>query len=146
MTNDSIAHSLDKIAFFLSLQEDNETKVKAYQKAAQYVRDFPEPLEEVLINGQDLTVINGIGRVIAKRIEELIVLGEKQCLKSISGPYPETLFELAAVKGLSPRTIMRLFQNHHIHSLADLRAALRSNQALDLPPACKHALDHHLSK
>ena len=131
MTKREIAHILSEIAFYLRLKQDNPYKSLAYERAARaLLTALHEPHQ--LLTGDTLTDIPGIGRGTAAVIRELLVTGASKLHQTIKGSYPSSLVELGDVPGLRPKQIRRLFEEAGIRSLADLKAACRKNQLLDL--------------
>jgi len=143
MNNATIAETLDKIAFFLEMKAENPFKIRAYRSAARCVRDYEHQLEELLASGGDLTQVCGIGPVIARKVEDLIILGRITTLDRLVGEFPESLYDLNRIRGIGPKTILQLYQRHGISSLAQLRQAVQSDQKLDLPPAICGKIQAH---
>ena len=131
MTTREIAHILSEIAFYLRLKQDNPYKSLAYERAARaLLTALHEPHQ--LLTGDTLTDIPGIGRGTAAVIRELLVTGASKLHETVKGSFPSSLVELGDVPGLRPKQIRRLFEEAGIRSLADLKAACRKNQLLDL--------------
>ena len=131
MTKREIAHILSEIAFYLRLKQDNPYKSLAYERAARaLLTALHEPHQ--LLTGDTLTDIPGIGRGTAAVIRELLVTGASKLHETVKGSFPSSLVELGDVPGLRPKQIRRLFEEAGIRSLADLKAACRKNQLLDL--------------
>ncbi|HEU4502025.1 MAG TPA: DNA polymerase/3'-5' exonuclease PolX [Nitrospira sp.] len=131
MTKRDIAHILSEIAFYLRLKQDNPYKSLAYERAARALLTcLHEPHQ--LLAGDALTEIPGIGRGTAAVIRELLITGASSLHQTIKGSYPSSLVELGDVPGLRPTQIRRLYEEAGIRSVADLKAACRKNQLLDL--------------
>lgn len=131
MTKREIAHILSEIAFYLRLKQDNPYKSLAYERAARaLLTALHEPHQ--LLTGDTLTDIPGIGRGTAAVIRELLVTGASKLHETVKGSFPSSLVELGDVPGLRPKQIRRLYEEAGIRSLADLKAACRKNQLLDL--------------
>lgn len=139
MTNHDIARIFDKVAFFLSLQEENDAKVNVYARAAKSIHDYPLAIEDMLLAGEDLMKIEGIGKILAQQIEDLVIIGSLQILNDLLKKYPESLYELSQIKGIGPKTILRIYLNHHIKSLAELKLFMQSGESLAIavPAAAK---------
>ena len=130
MTNQEIANVFDKVAFFLSLKDENEFKVSAYAKAAKSIRDLPVAVEEMLLAGEDLTKIEGIGKILAQKVEDLVIIGSLKILDELLVEFPETLLGMSQIKGIGPRTIFKIFDTHKIKSLAELKQFLQNGEKL----------------
>jgi len=133
MTNQEIARIFEKTAFFLALKDDNEFKINAYAKAAKSIHDYPSSVEDMLLAGEDLTGIDGVGKILAQKIEELIVIGSLKVLNELLAEFPESLYEMSQIRGIGPKTILKLYQAHRIHSLHELQQFLQSGEKLALP-------------
>jgi len=130
MTNHEIARIFDKTAFFLSLQDENDTKVAIYARAAKNVNDYPVAVEDMLLAGDDLMKIEGVGKILAQQLEDLVIIGSLHILEDLLKKFPESLYELAQIKGIGPKTILKIYSHHQIKSLAELKLFLRSGENL----------------
>src|SRR5256886_46107 len=64
MQNPDIARLFDEVADLLEIQDANPFRVRAYRNAARTIRDFPEPITDLVRAGtKDLTDIAGIGHM-----------------------------------------------------------------------------------
>jgi len=133
MTNQEIARAFDKVAFFLSLKDENEFKIGAYSKAAKSIREYPVSIEDMLLAGEDLTKIEGIGKVLAQKVEDLVIIGSLKVLNEILAEFPDSLYEISQIKGIGPKTILKLFEIHKIKSLDELKSFLQSGEKLSVP-------------
>src|SRR5436853_187749 len=76
MQNPDIARLFDEVADLLEIQDANPFRVRAYRNAARTIRDFPEPLTDLVRAGtKDLTEIPGIGDDLAEKITEIVTSG-----------------------------------------------------------------------
>ncbi|HSQ35411.1 MAG TPA: helix-hairpin-helix domain-containing protein [Candidatus Binatia bacterium] len=130
MTNHDIARVLDKVAFFLSLQDENDAKITIYARAAKNIHDHPLAVEDMLLAGEDLTKIEGVGKILAQQIEDLVIIGSLQTLNEMLKKFPESLYELSQIKGIGPKTILKIYLNHNVKSLAELRSFVASGESL----------------
>src|SRR6266567_1075134 len=70
MQNPDIARLFDEVADLLEIQDANPFRVRAYRNAARTIRDFPEPIADLVRAGtKDLTDIPGIGDDLAEKIK-----------------------------------------------------------------------------
>lgn len=130
MTNHEIARTFDKLAFFLSLQDENDVKVSIYSRAAKNIHDYPLAIEDMLLAGEDLMKIEGVGKVLAQQIEDLVIIGSLQTLNDMLKKFPGSLYELSQIKGIGPKTILKIFSSHDIKSLAELKLFLLDGGSL----------------
>jgi DNA polymerase (family X) len=139
MTNHEIAKTFDKVVFFLSLQDENDAKINIYSRAAKSINEYPVAIEDMLLAGEDLTKIEGVGKILAQQLEDLVIIGSLQILNELLKEFPESLYEMTQIKGIGPKTILKVFSNHKIKSLAELKLFLQSggNLAIAAPSVSK---------
>ncbi len=99
--------------------EDNFFRVKAYQNAAHGVETLTKDIETIKEDGK-LEEIPGVGKGIAKKIEEILDTGTSQDYEKLKKKYPVRLGELSSVEGIGPKTIKLLYKELGIENLDDL--------------------------
>lgn len=90
MTNSEIARVFTDIAELLKLKKDNIFKIRAYERAAQYILEWPVAVEQ-LAKENRLREIPGVGEAITKKITELVNSGRLEYYEKLKA-------ELAEVK------------------------------------------------
>jgi DNA polymerase (family 10) len=130
MTNHDIAKTFDKVAFFLSLQDESDTKINVYSRAARNINEYPVAIEDMLLAGEDLMKIEGVGKILAQQLEDLVILSSLQILNELLKKFPESLYEMSQIKGIGPKTILKIYSQHNIKSLAELKLFLLSGENL----------------
>ena len=110
-SNPEIARLFDDLADVLEIKKDSWFKVRAYRRAAQVIRDLPEPLRDRVRQGRNLTAISGIGDAIAKKTAELVNTGRVATYDREMSSLPALVQLLADVPGVSPKTAWRLVQD-----------------------------------
>ena len=68
LSNAEIADRLVSLAQILSLQKENQFRVKAYRRAARTIRTLSESVDELVRSDTDLTAHAGIGNAISSAI------------------------------------------------------------------------------
>jgi DNA polymerase (family 10) len=133
MTNASIADAFDQIADLLDFQGANPFRVRAYRNSARTIRDYPEPLENLVVEGSKrLTEIEGIGDDLAKKIVTLVGTGELPQLVELKSQIPESVLALLRIPGLGPKKAKALYDQLAIKTLADLKVACEAGQVRKL--------------
>ncbi|HZL88607.1 MAG TPA: DNA polymerase/3'-5' exonuclease PolX [Pirellulaceae bacterium] len=133
MTNASIADAFDQIADLLDFQGANPFRVRAYRNSARTIRDYPEPLENLVAEGSKrLTQIEGIGDDLAKKIVTLVGTGELPQLVELKSQIPESVLALLRIPGLGPKKAKALYDQLAIKTLADLKVACEAGQVRKL--------------
>ena len=125
MQNPDIARVFDEVAYLLEIQDANPFRVRAYRNAARTIRDFPEPVADLVRAGtKDLTEIPGIGEDLAEKITEIVTTGELPLRKQLAAKLPAGLLDLLRIPGLGPKRVKLLHKKLKVKSAADLAAAL----------------------
>jgi DNA polymerase (family 10) len=133
MTNATIADAFDQIADLLDFQGANSFRVRAYRNSARTIRDYHEPLENLVVEGSKrLMQIEGIGEDLAKKIITLVGTGELPMLVELKSQIPESVLALLRIPGLGPKKAKSLYDQLGIKTLADLKAACESHQVKKL--------------
>ncbi|MEF8777016.1 MAG: helix-hairpin-helix domain-containing protein [Haloarculaceae archaeon] len=121
--NEEIARLLDEFADLLAAR-GVEYKPRAYEKAAQNVREHPKPIEDLAREGTEaLGEIDRVGEAIAGKIEEYFETGEIEELSELRADLPVDMAGLTAVEGVGPKTVGTLHEALGIRTLDDLEAA-----------------------
>src|SRR5438093_5235277 len=125
MQNPDIARVFDEVADLLEIQDANPLRVRAYRNAARTIRDFPEPIAELVrVGAKDLTEISGIGADLAEKITDIVKTGELPLRKQLAAKLPAGLLDLLRIPGLWPKRVKLLHKKLKVKSAADLSAAL----------------------
>lgn len=126
MQNPDIARLLDEVADLLDIQDANPFRVRAYRNAARTIRDFPEPIAELVRSGAEkgLTEIAGIGADLAEKITAIVKTGELPLRKQLAAKLPAGLLDLLRIPGLGPKRVKLLHKKLKVRSAADLGRAL----------------------
>jgi len=99
--------------------------VRAYRNAARTIRDFPEPIADLVRAGtKELTDIAGIGDDLAEKITAIVTTGELPLRKQLASKLPAGLLDLLRIPGLGPKRVKLLYKKLKVKSAADLAAAL----------------------
>jgi DNA polymerase (family 10) len=96
MTNSEIAAVFEDIARLLPKNRENIFKIRAYQKAARAIMQFPEPVAKLVADGR-LREIPGVGAAIAKKITELVTTGKLAFLERLKSEAKADSYQLFRV-------------------------------------------------
>ncbi len=133
MNNVRIAEALDLVADLLEFQGANPFRVRAYRNGARAVRDYPEPIETIVAEGQrKLTDIAGIGKDLADKLATLATSGSLPMLDELQAQVPQSVLTLLRIPGLGPKKAAVLFKELNIATLDQLRAACEAQQIRQL--------------
>jgi len=129
MQNPDIARLFDEVADLLEIQDANPFRVRAYRNAARTIRDFPEPIADLVRAGtKDLTDIPGIGDDLAEKITDIVTTGELPLRKQLASKLPAGLLDLLRIPGLGPKRVKLLYKKLKVKSAADLAKALEAGR------------------
>src|SRR5438034_704572 len=133
MQNPDIARVFDEVADLLEIQDANPFRVRAYRNAARTIRDFPEPIAELVRSGaKDLTDIPGIGEDLAEKITAIVTAGELPLRRQLAAKLPAGLLDLLRIPGLGPKRVKLLYKKLKVKSAADLAKVLDAGKVQKL--------------
>ena len=132
MKNYEVARLLREIGDLLELRDETGFKVAAYKKAARSLESMKEDVECVWSDGR-LMSIPGVGKTIAKKIEEYLETGQIETHKRLVEETVPGLVELLQISGIGPKTVLLLHQKLNVSSIEDLERAAREHQVRRLP-------------
>jgi len=126
--NDAVATLLEEMADRLEAT-DVEYKPRAYRRAAENVRDYPEPVEMLAAEGEvAVAEIEGVGDAIAAKIVEYVRTGEIKELEDLREELPVEMDALTSVEGVGPKTVGTLYETLGIRTLDDLETAAEASE------------------
>jgi DNA polymerase (family 10) len=146
MNNRDVATLFDEIGDLLEFQNANPFRVRAYRNAARKITDLPEPLAGVAADpNRQLTDIDGIGKDLAQKIEEVLDRGSITMLDELRAQIPGGVLAMVRIPGMGPKKAAALFKELGITSLDALRAACQADQVAALKGFGKKTQDKILA-
>ncbi len=130
--NSEVANILEEVADILDIQGANQFRIRAYQNAARKVRNLSRSIEEMVAEGRDLTEIEGVGKDMARKLEEIAKTGKLKQLEELKEDFPEALTTLLNIEGLGPERVGDLHQELGIETTKDLEKALEEGKVQEL--------------
>lgn len=124
MDNKKIAEIFSEIAKILELKGENPYRVRAYQKASRILESLAEDIK-ILAEKNQLESIPGIGKDLAKKIEEIIKTGSLLQYEKLKKEIPPGLLKMMEIPGLGPKTVKLIYEKLGIDSLEKLEEAVR---------------------
>ncbi|MBI4127600.1 MAG: DNA polymerase/3'-5' exonuclease PolX [Parcubacteria group bacterium] len=135
MINSKIADIFDKWAKlieFKGMKDPNDLfRVRAYQKAAQILRELPTDIED-LVNQEKPVKLPGIGEAFLKKIQEFIATETIKEFERARKGIPDGVFEMIDISSIGPKTV-KLLHEHKIRSIEELRQATEDGRLAKLP-------------
>lgn len=126
MKNRLVARILYEVADLLEL-EGVEFKPRAYRRAAQAVESCPVPIEDMVEQGR-LHELPGVGKSIAKKIEEIVKTGKLALHEELKAKLPVDLHALTQVEGVGAKTAKLLYEALGVRTLEDLERVARAGK------------------
>ncbi len=130
--NAEIAEMFDQTAELLEIKGDNPFRSRAYRNAARVIERLPKSITSLLKAGEDLSELPGIGKDLAGKIETIVATHRFEVLDKLKHELPGDLGEIAALPGLGPKRVKLLYDKLGIHSIEDLRRAIKSGRLREL--------------
>jgi DNA polymerase (family 10) len=131
--NSDIAAIFDEIADLLEIEGENPFRIRAYRNASRTIGDLGRELREMVEKGEELTEIGGIGKDLAKKIQEIVATGTSPALDELRKKVPPGIPELLRLQGLGPKRVKTLWIELKITSMADLEKAAREGKLKSIP-------------
>lgn len=130
--NRELAARLEEFADLLEAK-DVEYKPRVYRRAAESIRDHPEPIEELAAAGEDsVATIDNVGEAISAKVVEYVETGTIEELADLRAELPVDMEALTNVDGVGPKTVGRLYEELGVQTLDDLAAAAADNEIREL--------------
>lgn len=133
MKNEELAKIFNEIALFLEM-DGVAFKPYAYQKVAISLQSLEKDVGQIYKEGgtKALEDIPGVGKNIAKSIEEYIKTGKIKYYQQFKKRLPMDIEELIAVEGVGPKKARTLYQKLKIKNVKDLEKAALSHKIAPL--------------
>ena len=133
MKNQEIAKIFYEMADYLRM-EDVAFKPYAYSKVALVLESMEQDVEDIYKQGglKALEEISGVGKGIAKAIEEYLKTGKIKNHQEMKKRTPIDLDEIGRVEGMGPKKAKVLYQKLKIKNLKDLEKAAKAHKIAPL--------------
>ena len=119
--NAEVAAIFEKLADLLEIEGANRFRIRAYRKAAQTIANLPREAASMVVEGEDLTELPGIGDDLAGKIAEIVTTGKLSLLEEVSKRVPPGLSDIVALPGVGPKRAKALYETLGVRSIDDLR-------------------------
>ncbi len=128
MKNEFIAIQFELLADLLEIQGANPFRIRAYRNAARTISSTSESLSDLVAENQDLTQFAGIGKDLAKQIEEISTKGQHSALEELRKQIPGGVLDMLRIPGVGPKKVSVFFNELGLKSLEDLKAACEAGR------------------
>jgi len=129
ISNQEIAQLLSEMAALYEMK-DIRFKPRVYEKAALGIESLNKDIYDIYNEGgiNALDLIPGVGKAIAKHIEEILKTGDFKEHKQLKKKIPVNITELTAIEGVGPQTVKVLYKKLKIRTIGDLEEAARRGE------------------
>ncbi len=131
LTNREIADIFDTVADLLQLKGEIVHRVMAYRRVAESIRELPRDVRAVAAEGK-LLEIEGVGKILAEKIEEMLTTGQLQFLNELRAEIPPGLVDILRINGVGPKRAMQFYKELGIATVPELEAAARAGKLREL--------------
>jgi DNA polymerase (family 10) len=132
MKNEVIASQFELLADILEIQNANPFRVRAYRNAARTISSTAESLSDLVATKADLTQFAGIGKDLAKQIQEIVTTGQHAGLEDLKKQVPSGVLDMLRIPGVGPKKVSVFFNELGLKSLEELKAACEAGQISQL--------------
>ena len=130
--NQDLAALFASMAGLLASRAENPYKVKAYQRAADSLRNLSDDVSVYADRG-DLRSIPGIGKELEMKIREFLASGRIRAYEELKTPLPDTVQEWVHLPGFSEPVVHDLFFRLGMTTWEDLEMLAQSHLLETLP-------------
>lgn len=121
MSNSDIVDTIELTAKLLELHNEDEFRIKTYTNAAYNLDKYIGDLSQ--LDFPQLTQIQGVGKMMAGKILEMVSTGQLRDLQDLLAKTPEGVLEMFKIKGLGAKKIKVLWNELGIDNLNELQIA-----------------------
>lgn len=126
VTNRTVSERLLFMAHVLEILEENPFKIRAYRRASEILGRLVPPVVQIPVG--ELEAMEGIGKALATKVQEIAATGTFRDLEEAQSKIPPGVLELLNLDGVGPKTAKLLWQKMNITSIADLERAARARR------------------
>jgi len=132
MKNSELAHIFSQIAKILKIKGENPFKIRAYENIVSVLNGLPTDIETVYRKGE-LNHIPGVGKAIAKKIEEYLTTNKLEYYERLNESVPFGVVGLLDILEIGPKTAGLLYEKLGVDSIEKLEKAVNEHRIKDLP-------------
>lgn len=132
LTNARLAALFADIADREAILGENAFKIRAYRNISETIANLPRAVTDVWQAGE-LDSIPGIGKEIARKIDELMRTGQLDYYERLKAQVPDGVAALLEAPDMGPKRVKLVWESLGITSLDALEAAAREGKLRGLP-------------
>lgn len=128
--NKDIAKLFKLTADLMELHGENPFKIKSYANAAFRIDKYDSNISELSAN--EIEKIEGIGKSLAQKINEIKETGLNSDLKILLDKTPPGLIDMLTIKGIGAKKIAVIWKTLEIESVPELLYACNENRLVEV--------------
>ena len=132
MKNVELSQIFDQIAKILKIKGENPFKIRAYENIVSVLNSLPTDIESIYRKGE-LNDIPGVGKAIAKKIEEYLTTNKLEYYEKLKETIPSGVIGLLDILEIGPKTARLLYEQLGVDSVEKLEKAIEEHRVKDLP-------------
>jgi DNA polymerase (family 10) len=121
--NADISEIFNEVADLLEILGENPFRVRAHRNAARTIGDLSQSVASMVEQSKDMTELPGIGKDLARKIEEIAKTGTLSQLQDLGDRIPPQIRRLMKIPGLGPKRVKALYDKLGVTDLEDLKKA-----------------------
>ncbi len=132
MKNVELSQIFDQIAKILKIKGENPFKIRAYENIVSVLNSLPTDIESIYRKGE-LNDIPGVGKAIAKKIEEYLTTNKLEYYEKLKETIPSGVIGFLDILEIGPKTARLLYEQLGVDSIEKLEKAIEEHRIKDLP-------------
>ena len=132
MKNVELSQIFDQIAKILKIKGENPFKIRAYENIVSVLDSLPTDIESIYRKGE-LNDIPGVGKAIAKKIEEYLTTNKLEYYEKLKETIPSGVIGFLDILEIGPKTARLLYEQLEVDSIEKLEKAIEEHRIKDLP-------------
>jgi DNA polymerase (family 10) len=129
MENKIIARTLRLLSSLMELHNENPFKVRSVANAAFKIDKLPYPIYTKSL--AEMEQVDGLGKSIASKINELAQTNSIQELTDLISQTPSGIIEMMQIKGIGPKKILVIWKDLGIETVGELYYACNENRLIE---------------
>lgn len=130
VSNSEIADIFKLMGNLLELHGENEFKARSYHTASFRLDKFPNPLYSM--SAAERQTIDGIGKGIFVKLEEILSTGTMAELEKLIQNTPVGVIQMMKIKGIGPKKVRLIWKELEVESIGELLYACNENRLVSL--------------
>lgn len=130
MNNKSIIAALKTTMSLMEIHGENDFKIKSFSNALFNLERHSSPLEK--LNEEELAKIDGVGKSIAAKINELNTSGKMESMEALISKTPTGIIDMMSLKGFGAKKIKAVWKELNVESIDNLLAAIEEGKLAKL--------------